>query len=43
MKNTKNKIVNDEDMLPEYDLDFTKSKPNRFAKVLKNQSNFISA
>jgi len=28
-------------MLPEYDLDFSKSKKNRFAEVLKRQGNYI--
>ena len=41
MKNTRNNNVEEDGMLPEYNLDFSKSKPNRFAKVLKNQSNFI--
>lgn len=41
MKNTKNRNIDSEDMQPEYDLDFSKSKPNRFSKALKNQSNFI--
>lgn len=43
MKNTINKNENelDEDMLSEYDFDFSKSKPNRFAKTLKNQANII--
>ena len=31
----------EDDLLPEYDLDFSKSKPNRFAHALKNQGNFI--
>lgn len=31
----------DDDLLPEYDLDFSKSKPNRFAQILKNQGNYI--
>lgn len=43
MKNTthKNEIELDEDLLPEYNLDFSKSKPNRFAKILKQQANII--
>jgi hypothetical protein len=43
MKNTINKKENnlEEDLLPEYDLDFSKSKPNHFAQILKNQNNYI--
>ncbi len=43
MKITNNNIENvlEDDLLPEYDFDFSKSHPNRFAKILKNQSNFI--
>jgi hypothetical protein len=43
MKNIKNQIENEsnDDLLPEYNLDFSKSKPNRFAQVLKNQGNYI--
>ncbi len=41
MKNTKNKTIGNDDLQPEYDLDFSKSKPNRFSKSLQSQSNFI--
>lgn len=43
MKNTTNKKEEniEDEMLNEYDLDFSKSKPNRFAKLLKSQSNYI--
>jgi hypothetical protein len=41
MKDSKEIIDLEEDLLPEYDLDFSKSKPNRFAHALKNQGNFI--
>jgi len=43
MKYTKNNNISeqDDDLLPEYELDFSKSKPNRFAKALKQQNNFI--
>lgn len=41
MKDSKKMIEIEDDLLPEYDLDFSKSKPNRFAHALKNQENFI--
>jgi hypothetical protein len=43
MKNIKNKKAIDieDDLLPEYNFDFSKSKPNRFAPILKKQTNFI--
>ena len=41
MKSTKINLNSSDDLHPEYDLDFSKSKPNRFSKSLKNQSNFI--
>ena len=43
MKNTEN-IKQDEledDLLPNYNFDFSKSKPNRFAARLKNRDNYI--
>ncbi|MCX6152637.1 MAG: hypothetical protein NT007_00600 [Candidatus Kapabacteria bacterium] len=43
MKNTttKKEIELEDDLLPEYGLDFSKSKPNRFAQALKNQERYI--
>jgi len=42
MKISKNcESEEEDDMLPEYELDFSKSKKNRFAEVLKRQGNFI--
>ena len=32
MKNLENDINSDEDMLPEYNLDYSKSRPNKYAK-----------
>jgi alkyl hydroperoxide reductase subunit AhpC len=44
MKNSTNKLENEQEleMLPEYDLDFSKSRPNKFAAILKNQERLIS-
>lgn len=43
MRNIKNNSENkmDDDLLPEYEFDFSKSKPNRFAQALKKQGNYI--
>jgi hypothetical protein len=39
----KNIIKNemDDDLLPEYNFDFSKSKPNRFSQILKKQQNLV--
>ena len=43
MKNSikKNDKVMDDDLLPEYDFDFTKSKPNPYAERLRRQENIV--
>ncbi len=40
MKN--NNLINEnEEMLAEYDLDFSKSKPNKYAAILKEQERLV--
>lgn len=43
MKNTISKPVveQEDDMLPEYDLDFSQSRPNKYAAILKRQERLI--
>jgi len=43
MKNTEysKQAELEDDLLPNYNFDFSKSKPNRFAARLKNNSNYI--
>lgn len=41
MKNTQNSEINQnktEDLLPEYNFDYSKARPNRFAKEAKEQT-----
>lgn len=40
MKTTSNKELED-DLLDNYDFDFSKSKPNRFAKALRKQNHLV--
>jgi hypothetical protein len=38
----KNNLINEnEEMLAEYDLDFSKSKPNKYAAILKEQERLV--
>jgi hypothetical protein len=41
MKNSTNKIEKEVEMLHEYDLDFSQSRPNNFAAMLKNQERLV--
>ena len=43
MKNTKNDLSDDleDDMLPEYNLDFSKSRPNKYAAILREQEHLV--
>ncbi|MCL5990941.1 MAG: hypothetical protein M1419_02425 [Bacteroidetes bacterium] len=43
MKNSKKKVNKDihDDLLPEYDFDFTKSKPNPYTAQLRKQENLV--
>lgn len=43
MKNSSSKLVKEQEveMLPEYDLDFSQSRPNKFAAILKKQERLI--
>jgi hypothetical protein len=41
MKNSTNKIEKEVEMLHEYDLDFSQSRPNNFAAILKNQERLV--
>ncbi|HPI20559.1 MAG TPA: hypothetical protein PKY56_09330 [Candidatus Kapabacteria bacterium] len=43
MKNTINEnfIETEDEMLAEYDLDFSKSRPNKYAAILKEQERLV--
>jgi hypothetical protein len=40
-RTTKNEIHRDQDMLPEYQFDYSKARPNRFAKQVKPGSRAV--
>ena len=43
MKTSKNNLSNeqDDDLLTEYDLDFSQSRPNKYAAILKRQEHLV--